>query len=132
MDVGGQRDRGASAVEFALVVPLLFALVLGIMAFGQAYHVQSALSGAARDAVRIVALDQGDAPANARAAAIASASPSVALDPSHITIDPSCEGAGSSGRTATVTIRYQMNLLLFGDIGGPITLTGKGTMRCNG
>ncbi|MGC0249148.1 TadE family protein [Pseudactinotalea sp. Z1748] len=132
MRFGGQRDRGASAVEFALVVPLLFALVLGIMAFGQAYHVQSALSSAARDAVRIVALDQNDAAANARAAAITSASPSAALDHSHITIDPTCEGPGSSGRTATVIIRYPVDLLLLGDIGGPITLTGKGTMRCNG
>jgi len=50
------NDRGASAVEFALVAPLLLAILLGIIAFGHAFHVQSVLSNAARDAVRVVAL----------------------------------------------------------------------------
>ncbi|MCT1433984.1 pilus assembly protein, partial [Dietzia maris] len=50
------RDRGAAAVEFALVLPILLLLVLGILEFGRAYHVQTILSNAARDGVRVMAL----------------------------------------------------------------------------
>ena len=124
------RDRGASAVEFALVVPLLIALMLGILAFGHAFHVQSVLSNAARDGVRVVALQDtsggSDPQTVARQRVIASASPSANLSVDHIEITPSTCAVGS---TATVTVTYPMQLL--GGIGG-ITLTSKGTMRCNG
>ena len=41
-------ERGASAVEFALIVPLLVLLVIGIAEFGHAFQVQGTLSAAAR------------------------------------------------------------------------------------
>ena len=59
-------ERGASAVEFAFIVPLLIVLVLGIAEFGHAFQVQGTLSAAAREGVRLMAL-QND-PAAARAA----------------------------------------------------------------
>lgn len=124
------RDRGAEAVEFALVVPILLLLVFGIAEFGRAYFLQTALSAAARDGVRVMALQ--DDPAAARQTAQASATP-LALTNSQISISPSscaADGTAPAG-TATVVITYQMDFLtgLFG--AGP-TLTGKGTMRCNG
>ncbi|MGJ9426450.1 TadE/TadG family type IV pilus assembly protein [Nesterenkonia halotolerans] len=130
-----QRDRGASAVEFAIVVPVLVVLLLGIMAFGHAFHVQSVLSNAARDGVRVMALQDtsgGVVPKEeAIQTVIDSAAPSTAVSDAQISITPdTCEAAGSSGPgTATVTITYPMQLL--GGI-GEVTLTGKGTMRCNG
>lgn len=133
--VENNRDRGASAVEFALVAPLLVALLLGILAFGHAFHVQSVLSNAARDAVRVVSLsnvsNQTDPQTAARETAINSAQPSVSLDNAHIDITPDACGAAENvtSETATVTITYPLQLL--GGIGN-ITLTGKGTMRCNG
>ena len=59
-------ERGATAVEFAFIVPLLIVLVLGIAEFGHAFQVQGTLSAAAREGVRVMAL-QND-PAAARAA----------------------------------------------------------------
>ena len=54
---GRLRDqRGASAVEFALIVPLLIVLVLGIAEFGRAFQVQGTLSAAAREGARAMAL----------------------------------------------------------------------------
>src|SRR3954466_15724984 len=47
-----REQRGASAVEFALIVPLLIVLVLGIAEFGHAFQVQGTLSAAAREGVR--------------------------------------------------------------------------------
>ena len=64
-------ERGASAVEFAFIVPLLVLLVLGIAEFGHAFQVQGTLSAAAREGVRAMALrnDPVDARAVARNAA---------------------------------------------------------------
>ncbi|WP_146341322.1 TadE family protein [Nesterenkonia sp. NBAIMH1] len=125
------RDRGASAVEFALVAPVLVAMLLGILAFGHAFHVQSVLSNAARDGVRIMALadtsDDSDPVTAATERTIASAAPSANVSDSDITLEPS--GGCETGGTATLKINYPLELL---GLGTPITLTGKGTMRCNG
>ena len=80
-------ERGATAVEFAFILPLLIVLVLGIAEFGRAFQVSGTLSAAAREGVRVMAL-QND-PAAARAA-VRNAAPS--LDPAvtnaQITITP--------------------------------------------
>ncbi len=44
-----RSESGAAAVEFALVVPILLLLVLGIIEFGRAYNIQNSLSAAARE-----------------------------------------------------------------------------------
>ena len=54
-----RSERGASAVEFAFIVPLLIVLVLGIAEFGHAFQVQGTLSAAAREGVRSMALQNG-------------------------------------------------------------------------
>ncbi len=50
------RDRGATAVEFALVLPLLLLLVFGIIDFGRALNAQITLTQAAREGARLEAL----------------------------------------------------------------------------
>jgi Flp pilus assembly protein TadG len=69
-----RRDRGAAAVEFALILPVLLLMVLGMLEFSRAYNAQISLSGAAREGAREMAI-HGDAD-DAIAAAIAAA-PSV-------------------------------------------------------
>lgn len=123
-----QYDRGAVAVEFALVLPLLLALTLGIIAFGHAFHIQSVLDNAARDAVRIYALQSsGDPAAAAQARAIESASPAIAITADQVAVSPVGCPAGENG-VVTITLS---DFQLLGGI-GTITLTGSGSMRCNG
>lgn len=126
-------DRGAAAVEFALVLPVLLLLVVGILGFGHAYHVQTVLGNAARDGVRILALsDAADAADQARDTAIASASPSVALTADQITVTPaSCD---TTDDAAPPTARVTITLDDFAPLGGffRLDLTGTGSMRCNG
>ncbi len=51
------RQRGAAAVEFALVFPLLVLLVMGIIDFGWMLMKANLVNNAARDSVRIASLN---------------------------------------------------------------------------
>ncbi|MFC7431454.1 MULTISPECIES: TadE family protein [unclassified Agrococcus] len=124
----GRRDRGAAAVEFAIILPLLAALTLGILAFGHAFHVQTVLDNAAREGVRVAALTTGSTRiAAAQQAAIDSASPSIALTRSQVVVTPATCAGGANARV-TITVPQ---LPLLGGI-GTIRLSGTGTMRCQG
>lgn len=50
------RERGASLVEFAFVVPLLTLFLFGIVQFGIAYDRQQSINSAARESARLAAL----------------------------------------------------------------------------
>ena len=53
-------DRGQSIVEFALVVPLLLLLLVGIIEFGRLWMTMNVLTGAAREGVRVAAVTAPD------------------------------------------------------------------------
>jgi len=48
-------ERGAAAVEFAIVAPLLFLLVFAIIDFGFGFHAWDATQNAAREGARVAA-----------------------------------------------------------------------------
>jgi Flp pilus assembly protein TadG len=55
--IGPRRgSRGQSAVEFALVAPLLFLLIFGIVDFGRAMFYQNEITNATREGARIAIL----------------------------------------------------------------------------
>jgi Flp pilus assembly protein TadG len=124
-------ERGASVVEFALIVPLLIVLVLGIIEFGHAFQVQGTLSAAAREGARVMALQSN--PAAARTA-VRGAAPTLdpAITDTQITISPAaCPVTTTTTANVRVTIRYPMPFLT-GFFGADVDLTGTGVMRCNG
>lgn len=53
----GQRRRGSAMVEMALVLPLFFMVVLGIIEFGRAMMVSQLVTNAAREATRLAIID---------------------------------------------------------------------------
>ncbi len=120
-----QSERGAAAVEFALVVPLLLILLLGIVEFGRVFNTQLQLTHAARESVRVMAIQKQ--PAAARSAGIASVS---GLNPA-LTAGNISVGSCTNTTDVTVTITYSVSLLsgLFADV---VPLTGKAVMRCGG
>ncbi len=122
------RERGAAAVEFALVLPVLMVLVMGIVEFGHAFQVQAQLSAAARDGARSAAL--GNDAGTARTQVKNSASTlNPAISNAQITVG-SCQ-TGATPPTVTVTVSYYMPYWT-GFFGSGLTLTGKGVMPCNG
>lgn len=52
------RERGAAAVEFGLILPVLLLIVGGVVDFGMMYFQQIELANAARDGVRQVVVNQ--------------------------------------------------------------------------
>jgi len=121
------RERGAAAVEFALVLPVLLLLVLGMLEFSRAYNVQISLTSAAREGARVMAIH--DDPTMAQNAAVAAA-PSVALTTAQVAVSPSSCSA-NPGATVNVTITYPLTLMT-GWFGASIPMSAVGAMTCGG
>jgi Flp pilus assembly protein TadG len=129
------RDRGAAAVEFALVLPLLLLIVFGIIDFGRALNAQITLTEAAREGVRLAALGDSSAEVSARAQAAAPQLSGVT-----VTVTTSCQAGAGPAADAVVNVSYSFSFItpvgaiagLFGGsgIGGPITLSAQGVMPC--
>lgn len=112
------------------MLPLLVLLTFGILAFGHAFHVQTVLDNAARDAVRVYVLHggtQAQAVTAATAVALDSVDSAVLLPAVDVNFPPSCP----LGTNARVTIAAD-GVALLGGYFGSINLEGSGTMRCNG
>ncbi|MFK4296026.1 Flp pilus assembly protein TadG [Arthrobacter sp. GAS37] len=119
-------ERGAVAVEFAILAPVLIMLLLGIMEFGRVYNVQVSLSNAAREGVRVMAISN-DQTAAKTAAKNAAVSLNPQLADANFTFSPaSC----TSGAQMSVTIKYTLSTLT--GIAGPFPMQGVGVMVCGG
>jgi Flp pilus assembly protein TadG len=124
-------EHGASAVEFAFLVPLLLSLVLGIAEFGHAFQVQGTLSAAAREGARVMAL-QNDPAAARRAVRDAAPTLDPAVTDAQITVTPAaCPPTSTTTTNVRVTVDYPMPFLT-DFFGADLDLTGTGVMRCNG
>ncbi|GAA1829909.1 TadE/TadG family type IV pilus assembly protein [Microlunatus capsulatus] len=126
-----RSERGAAAVEFALVLPLLVLLFAGVAEMGRIYYLQATLSGAAREGARVMALRND---AGASRAAVRSAAGSVAVGDAQIAVSPGTGGCRSTAAApvqATVTITFPTPLVssLFG---ASVTVRGVGAMQCGG
>lgn len=117
------NDRGAAAVEFALVVPVLLLMLFGIIEFGRAYNVQTSLTASARQAARVMAIQNNSIQAKGAAQSAAS---TLGLTVSQVTVTTCVTGG-----TTTATVTYPLTMIT-NAFGPSITLTGKGVMRCNG
>lgn len=122
-------ERGAAAVEFALIAVLLLTLVFGIAEFGRMWFLQSSLAAAARDGARTMAVENDQDVA-------AAAAESVFIGGEFTTIEITPEtGECDSGGQATVSLGYEASFMtgfftpLLGD---SVTLAGEGVMRCGG
>ena len=129
-----RRERGAAAVEFALLLPLLLLLVFGLIDFGRALNAQITLTQAAREGARLAALGQTVAAVQSRTQTAATGLSSVS-----VTVTACPVGAGS-GVNAVVTASYSFSFVtpinaiagLFGSsgFGSTLTLTATGVMPC--
>lgn len=129
-------ERGAVAVEFALLAPVLVMVLLGIMEFGRAYNAQISLTNAAREGVRVMAITNSQSAAKA-AARNAAATLYPAVQDGKIIFSFQAVPATSpaptacaAGRQVTMTVDYALTTMT--GIAGPFALKGTGTMQCGG
>ena len=124
-------DRGAAAVEFALLLPLLLMIVFGMIDFGRAFHTQIMLTQAAREGVRLTALRQPDVIARTQGAAQPLTGVGVLVT--------SC--AAGSAADAVVKTTYTFSFVtpvgaiagMFGSsFGSSLSMSGRAVMRCQG
>lgn len=94
-------DEGASAVEFALVVPLLLMIAFGIIAFGLVLFSQISATHAAREAVRQLAVNNPDLDSCTELSTYLSSKSGFA--PTDITV--TSDGDGSAGDQLTLSFQ---------------------------
>lgn len=105
-------EEGQSIVEFAFVLPLLLAILLGICQFGITFNNYLTLTDATRVGARKAAVSRllGDDGAAARAATIAAAS-NINLTPAQVDVQAVDWTTPGSDVTVTATYPYSINIL---------------------
>jgi Flp pilus assembly protein TadG len=96
---GRSSERGSAAVEFALVMPLVFVVTLGLVQIGLLARDRALVDAAARAGARAAALQPEDAAA--RDAAVGAA-PGLDADGVLVTVTR----AGAQGQPVTVAVAY--------------------------
>ena len=119
-----KNDEGVTAIEFAIISPVLILLMTGVFQFGIAMNQYLNLTNAVAQGALSLALSRGAATSySAVTAAINSAAPN--LVPGQITITVSINGATCTddatcspklvaGQPAVVTATYPCNLTIMG------------------
>ena len=96
-----RRQEGASAVEFALIAPLLFMLVFGIIYFGMAFMKMQTMRSAVREGGRAAAVG---APSVSEVQAKAQGASLGAIpNAGDIAVSRLCDGDDSVGEEVTVS-----------------------------
>jgi Flp pilus assembly protein TadG len=136
-------ERGASAVEFALVLPLLVLLVFGIAQFGIAFFRYQGVQAAAREGARVASLSQteiseirdrvctgydsgtGLCSGGALSGIRLATEPTVQVDPN---VARPCNLRSGEVVAVTVASPMAISIPLWGDV--PVPLESRGEFRC--
>lgn len=130
------NERGAAAVEFALILPLLLLLLFAIIDFGWVLSQQLAVTAGAREGARYYAIHHDDTP-----------------DPAGPTVQEAAEGRADALIAGPVTFDYpslcsdevdddELTMVVetpltdltgwLATIAPGVSLKGTGSMRCGG
>ena len=118
-------ERGAAAVEFAIVSTILFMIVFGIIEFGRTYSQYEVLQGAAREGARRAAV--GASVSQVQSAVTQAADPyTLSNTPA---VDHTCTGS-TVGQPVTVSWTQNFQISIPFIPAANITRTIKGVFRC--
>ncbi|SDQ23034.1 TadE/TadG family type IV pilus assembly protein [Virgibacillus salinus] len=121
-----KNEDGQSLVEFALILPILLMLVVGIFDFGRVLYTHLQLELITQESVRIAGLGQGDEAVRTYAQNNFDIGELTDLG---IDISPE-EPNRSSGEYVTVTLTYPEEFLnVLGDAAIPYTVKTSSTIR---
>jgi len=117
----GVRERGAEAVEFALVVPMFLLLVFGVVDFGYMINRDTMINNASREGARAGAFNPDQAAINTLVRQSLTTVEPIGTSPSKITVTVTCRTPlgsvicdltnhttdAASGGTVIVKVDYQ-------------------------
>ncbi|MFF2277829.1 TadE/TadG family type IV pilus assembly protein [Agromyces sp. NPDC058126] len=132
-----KSERGAAAVEFALVFPLVIMLLLTVIEFSRLWNIQATISDSARIAARSAAVysndpDLDDSEVIAKAKADATGIPSfVDWSSATVNITISCDTTGAA-TSEVIVVPGSFSSWFTEALGDPITLKATGEMPCGG
>jgi len=126
-----KSEKGASAVEFAIILPILVMIVFGIFEFGIAYNNWIALTHAAREGARLAAVgfidENGLDDFKDR---VEDSAPSVKIQSITVDRDPDGNGYSFIGEPLSVTVTgFVLNIEIPFVGSWPIQLSSTATMR---
>lgn len=122
-----RRARGQAMVEFALVIPLLMLVLMGIFDLGRGVYAYNVVASAAREGARFGSLD----PSNT-SGIIAQATSTAVLQPINVQVDWSDNGTTflttytTSRKFVRVTVTHTFQPITF--LVPSVTLTGRSMM----
>lgn len=112
-----RSDSGSSAVEFALISPVLMMLLFGILETSRAFWIQGALSYSVDQAARCAAVDNTNCGTTTQVKTFAATHSGFAFDPAVFTVsNPAC------GRLVTASFPFQLSVPY---IATSLTLTAR-------
>jgi Flp pilus assembly protein TadG len=124
-------ERGAAAVEFGIILPLLMLILFGIIEFGMIMYSREVITNASREGARTGIVQVTPKPtAGQIQAVVTNYLTGTVINPGTATI--SVTGAGlTAPNTLDVTVTYPYNFFAPGvlGLGNTITLTAKTVMR---
>ncbi len=130
-----RRTRGAAIIEFALVVPILFLVVWGIISFSRAYQRLNALTSSLREGARVAStMDNLTSLASQRTIVktrIRSFSSAFGypIDTSAVTISATSNAAGGDVSVRVVNYPIFSGLSFVGGLSS-ITVSREALFRC--
>ena len=133
VQINKKNQRGAALVEFALVLPLLTFLLLGIFYFGMLLREHQILQNAAREGARFSSLKQNSGNITAVKAVVTNylAQERITVNPANVTVDQSypIDFGGVTGSGTLITVSYSRSLPVGTALFGPVTLRGQSVFR---
>ena len=132
-----RSERGQSLLEFALILPVFLAIVIGIFEFGRAWNVYQVLTNTAREGARLAVI-QSSNEAEVRST-ISDGLQRAGLDPAIASVSVEGKGDGT-GQPSTIQLSYPYEFKFLGPIvafldgpddsmAGAITLSTTAVMR---
>jgi Flp pilus assembly protein TadG len=105
-------DRGQAIVEFALVLPVLLLIVLGVVQFGRLYSNNETIANATRAGARVAAVSRtASDPVGATIQAVKDSAPNLNSSQVDVTVTPAPPWPQGSSVTVTATYPYSIDLL---------------------
>lgn len=123
-----KRDEGQTAVEFALVAPLIIVLLLGIVQMGIAFHDYITLTDAARAGARKAVVERFTGETNTQLQQHVRDAAG-GLDQSKLQVTVDIPTPDTSGSDVTVTAQYPYSINLLGWVVASGNLTSTMTDR---